>query len=84
LVAAEKATLLKMAPRVLSMELGRSPREKTGRSSRDNPWRGAEVAGARCKRRSPDCLLDLLDAGGWFLIGSAALQVCNHVSLSKW
>ena len=33
----EKATLLKMAPRVLSMELGLSPREKTGRSSRDMP-----------------------------------------------
>jgi len=33
----EKATLLKMAPRVLSMELGLSPREKTGRSSKDKP-----------------------------------------------
>lgn len=35
--AAEKATLLKMAPRVLSMELGRSPLEKTGKSSRESP-----------------------------------------------
>lgn len=48
---AEKATLLKMAPRVLSMELGLSPREKTGRSRSDKLWSsGADVT--RCDRRS--------------------------------
>lgn len=54
---AEKATLLKMAPSVLSMELGLSPREKTGRSSSDKDkgpvWSsGADVTRCACDRLS--------------------------------
>lgn len=51
-LAAEKATLLKMAPNVLSMELGLSPREKTGRSRSDKLCRsGADVT--RCDLLPP-------------------------------
>jgi len=51
-----KATLLKMAPKVLSIELGRSPREKTGRSSKDRPAIGATVARRGLRRTSPASL----------------------------
>ena len=53
-----KATLLKIAPRVLSIELGRSPREKTGRSSSDKPPIGATVARRGLRGMSPSSLSD--------------------------